>query len=415
MKIWKRGGRFWIDATVCGERHREPLGTTDWREARQLAKDRIAELSKRPPDPARRGRAYAGLDVDAAIKAYAEERRAQVSARMMAYWKESAKPLAAFFKGKKLRAIATADLAAYQNARVDAGRAPKTINGELSVLRQVLRYARLWYRLQDDYRALKNTKPPAGQALTDDDQRQLFQMARSEPRWMFAYIAAALAFYCGLRACEIRGLQWKHVDWDRKRLQVRRSKTPAGWRDPSLNQACLTALSELHTRAKELGYAENEHFVFPCHGRNKKIDPTKPMTSWRSAWRSLRKAAGLPYVRFHDGRHTALTRLAEAGQPDWVIQAQMGHVSPAMMKTYSHIRRKALDEAAATLEPTFEFPATNTGGSPQSENEPDLDPVTSQVTSQSDDLPSDIAEILKESGSSGWTRTSNPPVNRRKK
>jgi len=31
----------------------------------------------------------------------------------------------------------------------------------------------------------------------------------------------------------------------------------------------------------------------------------------------------------------------------WVIQAQMGHVSPAMMRTYSHIRRKALDEAVS--------------------------------------------------------------------
>ena len=60
-------------------------------------------------------------------------------------------------------------------------------------------------------------------------------------------------------------------------------------------------------------------------------------------------------MRFHDGRHTALTRLAEKGQPDWVIQAQMGHVSPAMMRTYSHIRRKALDEAAAVLEPSFKL------------------------------------------------------------
>jgi integrase len=40
-------------------------------------------------------------------------------------------------------------------------------------------------------------------------------------------------------------------------------------------------------------------------------------------------------VRFHDGRHTALTRLAEKGQPDWVIHAQMGHVSPAMMRTFT--------------------------------------------------------------------------------
>jgi len=270
------------------------------------------------------------------------------------------------------------------------------------------------YRLHDDYRALKNTKPPAGKALIDDDQRRLFETARSESRWMFAYVAATLAFYCGLRSCEIRGLQWKHVDWERKRLQVRRSKTPAGWRDPSLNQACLTALSQLHMRAKELGYAENDHFVFPWHGRNKNIDATKPMTSWRSAWRSLRKAAGLPNVRFHDGRHTALTRLAEAGQPDWVIQALMGHVSPAMMKTYSHVRRQALDAAAAALEAPFEFkeqPRSGDESAPQLDVQPDA--VTSQFTSQSDDLPSDIAEIFEESGSSGWTRTSNPPVNSR--
>ena len=55
------------------------------------------------------------------------------------------------------------------------------------------------------------------------------------------------------------------------------------------------------------------------------------MTSWRSAWRSLRKAAGLPHVRFHDGRHTALTRLAEKGVAGLGHPAQFGHVSPAMM------------------------------------------------------------------------------------
>jgi hypothetical protein len=64
----------------------------------------------------------------------------------------------------------------------------------------------------------------------------------------------------------------------------------------------------------------------------------------------MRKAAGLTHVRFHDGRHTAITTLAEKGLPDWVIQPQVGHVAPEMMKTYSHIRREALTQAAAALE-----------------------------------------------------------------
>jgi hypothetical protein len=118
-------------------------------------------------------------------------------------------------------------------------------------------------------------------------------------------------------------------------------------------------------------------------------------------------------VRFHDGRHTALTRLAEAGQPGWVIQAQLGHVSPSMMKTYSHVRRKALDAAAAVLEPVV-ISAEST----ETETETDVsspEEVTSHVTSQSAEPTAEEAEILKEVGSSGRIRTYNPPVNSRNK
>lgn len=53
----------------------------------------------------------------------------------------------------------------------------------------------------------------------------------------------------------------------------------------------------------------------------------------------------LEHVRFHDGRHTAITTLCEKGVPDWVIQAQVGHVDAEMMKTYSHIRRHWTSQA----------------------------------------------------------------------
>jgi integrase len=258
----------------------------------------------------------------------------------------------------------------------------------------VLRHAKLWYKFEDEYRTLKNTKPPVGQALTDEQQDRLFKLASSRPEWLFAYVAATLAFYCGLRACEIKGWQWKHVDWLNGHLQVRRSKTPAGWRDPSLNQRCRSVLKVLHDQAQTVGFAQADHFLFPWHGRDKKIDPTRSMTSWRSAWRSLRNAAGLEHVRFHDGRHTALTRLAEAGQPDWVIQAQLGHVSSAMMKTYSHIRRKALDGAAAALEPVVVGEETESESSPDEPGATDDVSVTSQPTSQATAICEEPIEIV---------------------
>src|SRR3989442_15368576 len=173
---------------------------------------------------------------------------------MIAYWLENARPLAAFFKDAKLRQITTAQIAAYQNARTDAGRAPKTINGEVSVLRQVLKRAKLWYRFADEYTALRNRKPPVGRALTAEEQQQLFAVAQTKPAWLYAYVASALAFYCGLRACEIEALHWQDVDWSGSLLHVRRSKTPAGWRSPPLNATCVNVLRQVHEPAVKLGF-----------------------------------------------------------------------------------------------------------------------------------------------------------------
>jgi integrase len=414
MALWKRGTQYWLDAVVHGHRYREPLGTTDWREAKRLERERLDQLESRATVPTANSRTYAAMDVSTAIKTYAEERRAQVSKRMVAYWLENSKPLAEFFKEQKLRQITATQLAAYQNARTDAGRAPKTINGELSVLRQVLKRARLWYRFVDDYVTLRNQKPPVGTALTSEEQQRLFAIAQTRPSWLYAYVATTLSFYCGLRACEIKALRWRDVDLDNALLHVRRSKTPAGWRAPTLNATCIYVVRYLRDQAATLRFAEPDHFVFPWHGRNKHLDPSRAMTSWRTAWRNIRKAAGLPRVRFHDGRHTAITTLAEKGLPDWVIQAQVGHVAPEMMKTYSHIRRQALNQAAAALEPTQSVAPGPVTTPPEAASfaASQEKSVMSQPTSQNADRGGRVLKFAKKSGSSGWTRTSNPPVNR---
>jgi Phage integrase family len=220
---------------------------------------------------------------------------------------------------------------------------------------------------------------------------------------LYAYVAATLAFYCGLRACEIKVLCWRDIDHTNRLLHVRRSKTPAGWRSPTLNTTCLDVLAELHARAAHLGFAEPEHFVFPWHGRNKRLDPSKPMTSWRTAWRSMRKTAGLGEVRFHDGRHTAITTLAEKGLADWVIQAQVGHVAPSMMKTYSHIRRQALNEAADALEPVAKPTPTPAPKAAAARVAAPVPRVTSQFTSHSARRSGRVLKFSKKNGSPHWT------------
>jgi integrase len=97
-----------------------------------------------------------------------------------------------------------------------------------------------------------------------------------------------------------------------------------------------------------------EHFVFPAC-ENHKTDPGKPTASFRTAWRNATKSAGLPGLRFHDLRQTAITKLAESMTSEQTIMAIAGHVSRRMLEHYSHIRMDAKRTAVeATSQPISE-------------------------------------------------------------
>ena len=77
-------------------------------------------------------------------------------------------------------------------------------------------------------------------------------------------------------------------------------------------------------------------------------DPTRPSVELKTAWDSIRKAAGVK-CRWHDLRHTVCTKMAEAGVPESTMLAIMGHMSRAMLERYSHIRMAAKREAVESL------------------------------------------------------------------
>jgi len=54
--------------------------------------------------------------------------------------------------------------------------------------------------------------------------------------------------------------------------------------------------------------------------------------------------------RFHDLRHTTLTKWAENNTPESTMLAFAGHLSRAMLERYSHIRIAAKRAAVDTLE-----------------------------------------------------------------
>jgi integrase len=107
--------------------------------------------------------------------------------------------------------------------------------------------------------------------------------------------------------------------------------------------------------AHKVGISGNDHMAY-AYG----VDLSRPMGEWKKAWSVALRAAGLRY-RWHDCRHSFVTRLAEnPAVSEETIRALAGHVSRKMLERYSHIRLAAKQAAIQTLEtPTF---AT---GSPQ--------------------------------------------------
>jgi integrase len=182
------------------------------------------------------------------------------------------------------------------------------------------------------------------------------------PEWETAYPAALLCLNTTARGCELKGLQWGDLDLFTRTLTIRKSKTAAGERTVPLTDVALAALARLHRRAEGFGAVEKSHYVFAAFVpkftfSGKKVidynvtafDPTRHVNSWRTAWRTLTKKAGLPGFRFHDLRHCAITQLAENGTADSTIMAIAGHVSRRMLERYSHVRMEAKRTAMEAL------------------------------------------------------------------
>jgi integrase len=289
------------------------------------------------------------------------ERHKVVAANTYRIDRERLKPLEEKFGGKILCEITAQDLRAYQLVRIEKV-SPRTVNLEMKVLRHLLRTARCWSRLADDYKSLREERQGPGRALTDDEESNLFKIAMNDPNASAAYFAAIAAANTSMRGCELKGLRLKDIDLINRTVSIRRSgtKTRAGVRLIPLNGGATWAFTRLFERARSLGATDAEHYLFPAFVFRRTrdgqdytgagYDPAQPQVSWRTGWQNLTQRAGLPGLRFHDLRHHCITKLAEAGVADQTLMAIAGHVSKAMLDHYSHVRLEARRAAVAALD-----------------------------------------------------------------
>ena len=261
------------------------------------------------------------------------------------------------------------DINNYQMDRLEKISAA-TVNSETKVLRLILKTAKVWAQVADDFKPLRESKEGPGRALTPEEEKKLVDTAMKDEKASAVYYASIAAANTSTRGCELRRLKRKDVDLINRTITIRResTKTDAGCRIIPLNENATWALSHLLDQPTLLKSKEPEHYLFPgfpfrrtkgteSH-KGSGYDPNTHQVSWRTGWRNLLKKAGLPHLlRFHDLRHHCITRLAEAGVADQTLMAIAGHVSKAMLDHYSHVRLQARRSAVAALD-TVQSPPT---------------------------------------------------------
>ena len=164
----------------------------------------------------------------------------------------------------------------------------------------------------------------------------------------------------GMRSGELTGAAWGQVDFQRRVLTVGRAKTSSGTgrQIPMNNDLFLLLSAHAAWFTEKFGSARPEHYLFPFGSVPN--DPTRPTTTLKTAWDSIRKDSGVS-CRLHDLRHTAVTKLAEAGTPESTMLSLVGHMSRAMLERYSHIRMAAKREAVESLATTKPAAAKSDG------------------------------------------------------
>src|SRR5262249_11816226 len=326
MALVKRGKTWHCHFVVSGQRFRQSLGTSDWREAQNREKELIGQAmeGKLAQSSTSLARQPFGLAADE----YVTARKLELAAASQAKEKQLLVQLRAYFRQVPLKAITAKRIAEYrawraeqtidQDGEPQPRVGPATLNAELGILRRIMKRARLWARVADDIRPLREPST-IGRALTEEEKQQLLKTAVMRPEWETAYLAAVLCLNTTARGCELKGLQWSDLDLFAKTLTIRKSKTIAGERVVPVTDVAASALARLRCHAEGFGTVEPAHFVFAAFVpkftfSGKRVvdysitgfEPTKAVKSWRSAGRTLTRKAGLPGFRFHDLRHTAI-------------------------------------------------------------------------------------------------------------
>ena len=117
-----------------------------------------------------------------------------------------------FVGNKLLCEISNGDLNRYVNKRLSEGACAWSINKEVQVWSLILRKAKLWHRLRDDYEPLSTKVSDVGRVVSREELQNLARIAQQNEMWHAVFYVFVLAANTGLRGGEIKKLRIGAID-----------------------------------------------------------------------------------------------------------------------------------------------------------------------------------------------------------
>jgi len=220
---------------------------------------------------------------------------------------------------------------------VRAGLSKSSANGTLRILRHSLNLGIQWglyagpnvcskFPLFHEDNVVDNVP-------NDEELDRLLEVLRNDPNRLVADLAI-VALNSAMRLSELLQLRWSDCDLENGVISIQATNTKTRKR-----RLCPanSVVAEVLKRQRTFQVHE---YVFV----NRKTNA--PYTAVFKAWDRIRKRAGLPRLRLHDLRHSALSYAARGGADIVTLAAWAGHQSFRTTARYLHAAPAALASAA---------------------------------------------------------------------
>jgi integrase len=229
-----------------------------------------------------------------------------------------------------------------------------------------------------------------------------------------------LAAHTGLRRGSLFNLRWDHIDLEHRVLRIPRTKSGRPLSVP-LNVTAHDTLTALHEARDPISPYVFPHRVGPNAGA--------PVMDIKNGFHAALELAKIDDFTWHDLRHTFASWLMMRGASLRSVAELLGHTSMKMTMRYAHLSPAFLSAEVSLLDPPKPPPADEPPSSAKTASPVAPTSAVEQASleaekgkkaerarkGQSDssdtESRSEVPEFVKDFGSSGWTRTSNPPVN----